>query len=163
MAEIDSEKERQRLERRFAGMSDGELQKVGRDPLALMDWAFEALSGEMKRRDLEWAGKNKSLTMIRAEAGKLLRKSPAPDEEDGDAPVILRRYWDIAESLADRMALDSAGIESYLYDENLVRMDWFISNGIGGIKLVVRKSDAADAVKILDGKPTDEPQDGADI
>ncbi len=163
MAEIDSEKERQRLERRFAGMSDGELQKVGRDPAALTDWAFEALSEEMKRRDLEWAGKNKSLIMIRAEAGTLLQKSPATDEEGGDTPVILRRYWDIAESLADRMALDSAGIESYLYDENLVRLDWFISNGIGGIKLVVRKSDATDAVKILDGKSPDELQDGADI
>jgi len=35
--------------------------------------------------------------------------------------------------------LDSAGIECFLGDENLVRIDWFYSNLIGGIKLMVSR------------------------
>jgi hypothetical protein len=34
MAKIEGVKERRRLAERFAGMSDGELQKAGRDPAA---------------------------------------------------------------------------------------------------------------------------------
>jgi hypothetical protein len=47
-------------------------------------------------------------------------------------------------------SLESAGIECFLADENLVRLDWFISNFIGGIKLRVRPEDAENARKLLD-------------
>jgi hypothetical protein len=46
--------------------------------------------------------------------------------------------------------LDSAGIESFLADANLVRMDWFYSNAVGGIKVVVREADAEEARKLLE-------------
>jgi hypothetical protein len=48
--------------------------------------------------------------------------------------------------------LDSAGIESFLGDENLVRLDWFYSNLVGGIKLMVREEDADTARKLLEEK-----------
>ena len=35
-------------------------------------------------------------------------------------------------------------------DENLVRIDWFYSNLIGGIKLMVREEDADTARKLLE-------------
>jgi hypothetical protein len=144
MAEIDGLKERQRLAKRFAGMSDGDLQKAGRDPAALTKWAFDVLSAEMALRDLGWAGKGETLASVR-EREKRKRHGP------GDTPVVLRGYLDMAGAMADRMALESAGIECYLYDENLVRMDWLISNGIGGMKLGVKQSDVQDAARILDG------------
>ncbi len=46
--------------------------------------------------------------------------------------------------------LDSAGIESFLGDENLVRLDWFYSNLVGGIKLMVREEDAETATAVLE-------------
>ncbi len=46
--------------------------------------------------------------------------------------------------------LESVGIECFLGDENLVRLDWFISNFIGGIKLKVKPADAENALQILD-------------
>jgi hypothetical protein len=46
--------------------------------------------------------------------------------------------------------LDSAGIECYLADENTIRMDWFWSNLLGGIKLCVRKMDAETASSLLE-------------
>jgi hypothetical protein len=72
-------------------------------------------------------------------------------------PVVLRAYRDITEAMVDRTALESAGIQCFLYDDNLIRLDWFVSNAIGGAKLVVSESDAADAAKILaEKRPLDE-------
>lgn len=45
--------------------------------------------------------------------------------------------------------LQDAGIECYLKDENTVTIDPILSNAMGGIKLVVRENDAADAKQIL--------------
>jgi len=64
-------------------------------------------------------------------------------------PVVLRQYRDIPEVMVDKTTLDSAGIECFLYDENMVRLDWFISNGIGGVKLVVGENALEEAERIL--------------
>jgi hypothetical protein len=45
-------------------------------------------------------------------------------------------------------SLEAAGIQAYLVDDNMIRMDWFISNLLGGIKLKVRAEDAEAAVEI---------------
>ena len=72
-------------------------------------------------------------------------------------PVVLRTYRDITEAMVDRTALESAGIQCFMYDDNLIRLDWFVSNAIGGAKLVVAEHDAADAKKILaEARPLDE-------
>jgi hypothetical protein len=41
-------------------------------------------------------------------------------------------------------------MEVVLGDDNMVRMDWFISNFIGGVKLLVRPADGEAAVEILE-------------
>jgi hypothetical protein len=78
----------------------------------------------------------------------------AGGDEDfaGSKPVILRRYRDMPAAYADKSALESAGIQCYLWNANLVRMDWLWSNALDGIKLVVRESEAEDAARILDTK-----------
>jgi hypothetical protein len=45
-----------------------------------------------------------------------------------------------------KAALAEAGIQSELGDENLVTMNWLLSNAVGGIKLVVREEDAERAL-----------------
>jgi ribosomal protein S27AE len=45
--------------------------------------------------------------------------------------------------------LQDAGVECYLKDENTVTIDPILSNAIGGIKLVVKETDAADAKQLL--------------
>ncbi len=54
-----------------------------------------------------------------------------------------------------RSLLESSGIEVILCDENLVRLDWQISNFIGGIRLQVEEMDAPDATAILDSPVPD--------
>ncbi len=62
---------------------------------------------------------------------------------------MIRRFRDLPEALLAQGTLESAGIESFLADENIVRMDWFWSNLIGGVKLMVSPADASAAIAIL--------------
>jgi len=67
--------------------------------------------------------------------------------------VILRRYRDLPESVVAKSILDSEGIECVLSDENLVRMDWFWSGLLGGVKLWVRQQDIPEAKELIDQSP----------
>jgi hypothetical protein len=63
--------------------------------------------------------------------------------------VTLRQFRDLPEALLAKGSLESAGIQAYLVDDNMIRMDWFISNLLGGIKLKVCAEDAEVANEIL--------------
>jgi len=64
--------------------------------------------------------------------------------------LVIRRSRDLPDALLFESMLDSAGIECFLADENTIRMEWFWSNLLGGIKLCVRKSDAHEASSMLE-------------
>lgn len=66
------------------------------------------------------------------------------------ALVTVRHFRDIPEALLAKGKLESSGIECVLADGNLVRMDWLLSNAIGGIRLQVHASDADTACALLD-------------
>jgi hypothetical protein len=69
---------------------------------------------------------------------------------------MLRKYRDMPEAFVARSRLEDTGIESsFLQDDNVVRMDWFWSDALGGIKLVVRKKDAEESEKLLSETPGD--------
>jgi hypothetical protein len=63
--------------------------------------------------------------------------------------VIIRRYRDLSEAIVARTMLESAGIYVFLRDENLVRLDWQVSNFIGGIRLEVEPGDEQAALDLL--------------
>jgi hypothetical protein len=78
-----------------------------------------------------------------------------PADNSADHPelsgvVTIRKFRDLPEALLAKGSLESAGIECCLVDENMVRMDWFISNLLGGVKLQVRPDDIEEATAILD-------------
>jgi hypothetical protein len=127
--------ERRRLAANYAAMTDGELQRLARSAESLTDLAWDALEDEMDRRHLEVA------------------EDPIPEPRqqlEMRELVTVRQFRDLPEALLAKGSLESAGIECFLADENLVRLDWFISNFIGGIKLNVRAADAANAQHLLD-------------
>jgi hypothetical protein len=137
---MNEQRERRRLADNYAGMTDGELQKLAQSAESLTELAWDALEDEMDRRHLEF-----------------------PDDEfPGDAVprprqamemrelVTIRQFRDLPEALLAKGSLESSGIECFLADDNLVRLDWFISNFIGGIKLNVRAADVENAQKLLD-------------
>ena len=132
---LDQQRERHRLAANYAGMTDGELQRLARNAESLTEVAWDALEDEMDRRHLEFS--------------EDVASGPRPQMEMREL-VTIRQFRDLPEALLAKGSLESSGIECFLADENLVRLDWFISNFIGGIKLNVRAVDAANAQKLLD-------------
>lgn len=161
MARIDPEQERQRLTEFYAGQMDGELEKVASQAYELTDIARGILRAELARRGLEITLTEQApVVMKKTEETEAGDPPPGPDipedqpPQDGDevelrTPVTIRQFRDLPEALLAKGCLDSAGIESVLLDDNLVRMDWFWSNGISGIKLKVEPADAELADQLL--------------
>jgi XTP/dITP diphosphohydrolase len=63
--------------------------------------------------------------------------------------VTLWRFRDLPEALLAKGKLEAAGFECNLADDNMVRMDWFYSNLIGGVRLMVPQHQAAEALELL--------------
>lgn len=63
--------------------------------------------------------------------------------------VTIMTFRDLPQALLAQGKLEAEGIESVLGDENVVRMDWFWANAMGGIKLQVRSQDAQLAIAAL--------------
>ena len=123
---------------RYAEFSEPELLKFARGYDSLTDRAQAALRSEFARRGLE---------------------APLVEEEEFPAQrnlVTIRRYRDLSEAIVARSMLESAGIGVYLRDENLVRLDWQVSNFIGGIRLQVDAADEQNALELL-SQPVQDP------
>jgi hypothetical protein len=134
-----SREERNRLAQLYAGLSGAELRQLARESGSLTEDAKAALALEMSRRSMP-------------------AESPVePDDAARDARaelrdlLTIRQFRDLPEALLAKSVLDSAGIESFLGDDNLIRMDWLWSNLLGGIKLRVRQEDALVASRLLEG------------
>ncbi len=63
--------------------------------------------------------------------------------------VTIETFRDLGEALLAKGRLEAAEIDSCLADENLVRMDWFLANAVGGIKLKVPEEQAEEAFRVL--------------
>jgi hypothetical protein len=133
------EPEWQRFAQRYTQMSDNELVKLALESAELSDAAWDALEDELDRRNLEIPGPEPSASASSPEFRNL---------------VLLRRFRDVPEALLAKGMLEASGIECFLADENMVRMDWFISNLLGGVKLLVQPADFSKASRTLN-EPAD--------
>jgi hypothetical protein len=133
MTQIDHERGRKRLADLYAGKSDLELSELSQDVLSLTEDAKGILKAEFLRR---------GLTM---EPPKVMVSAGEPDSKI----VTIRRFLHLQDALVAKSALESAGIECFLADEDSIRLDWFISNALGGIKLWVKEKDAHEADELL--------------
>jgi putative signal transducing protein len=138
MTQMDWDKERQRLAARYADMEDNELRKVAKDIRFLTVAAQETLRAEMSKRGILTGNES------------LAAESDDDSRHNSVKPVIIRKYRDLPEASIAKSVLESAGIECFLVDDNMVRLDWFYSNLVGGIKLFVREEDAEAATQLLD-------------
>jgi hypothetical protein len=137
MAMIDPEQERARLTEVYSHQTDEQLEEIARHGDDLTDVALQSLQAELSRRGL----------------------TNDPPEEFADAYqaelafrnlITVRSYWNLLEAELAKGALEAAGIECFLFDDNMVRMDWFNANAIGGVKLRVDRGNVDDANRILD-------------
>jgi hypothetical protein len=134
----DSEQEREVFAAHYSQLSDGDLIKLALESSELSDSAWDALEDELDRRQLE---------VPEPESGPQVS---LPEMRD---LVVLHAFRDVPEALLAKGRLQASGIECFLADENMVRMDWFISNLLGGVKLLVQPADFSKASRILN-EPT---------
>ncbi len=117
-------------------MSEEELGLLAKEPALLSAAAFAALNAELKRRGMAQ-----------------MARPVEPRSDAPPAPVELLDFRDLPDAQVARSILRSAGIESVLLDENVIRINWLWSNAVGGIKLLVRNEDAETARSILKAAP----------
>jgi hypothetical protein len=122
----------------YAKLNEPELMELARSYDSLTGGAQAALRAEFARRELE---------------PPLIEDTGTEEPPAQRVLVTVRRYRDLSEAIVARSLLESAGIPVYLRDENLVRLDWQVSNFIGGIRLQVEAGDERSAVELLD-QPT---------
>jgi len=127
------EQERVRIAGVYSAMSDEQLSEIAQSGDEFSAVAHETLLAEVAKRGL-------SITIA---------PPRGEDVYELNETVTLRQFRDLPEALLAKGSLESAGIQAYLVDDNMIRMDWFISNLLGGIKLKVRAEDAEAALEIL--------------
>lgn len=161
MAKNDPNHERRRLEEFYSGQMDGELEKVAGQAYDLTEIARETLRAELAKRGLAPEFIEQAPIVLK-ETGKpkagdppLPRKSaeevllPLDGEMELRRMTTIRQFRDLPEALFAKGSLVSAGIPCVLLDDNMVRLDWFISNLLGGVKLQVNQEDISVAEEIL--------------
>jgi hypothetical protein len=120
----NAKNERERLAGLYARMDEAELRELAQDAGSLTDAAQETLKAELSMRNLDVA-----LEFPAENADKTAHRNL----------VTLRQFRDIPAALLAKSILDSEDIECFLADENTIRMDWLLSNVLGGVKLWSRK------------------------
>lgn len=133
MAQVDPEQERARLVELYAHKTDEELGDIAAHGYELTEQSRSALGAELARRGLSFP---------------VLEYLPG-NEVESRPMVAIRRFRDLPEALLAKGSLESAGINSALVDDNIVRLDWFLSNLLGGIKLLVDAENASAAEDVL--------------
>lgn len=63
--------------------------------------------------------------------------------------TIVARFTSVGEAESARSALDAAGIEARVQDENMVAVDWLMSQAVGGVKLLVPAEEREAAAEVL--------------
>lgn len=116
----------------------------------------EASDAALLRAADQWDGFTpEAQAVIDAELRRrgLTVSEPAPKSElrIDDAPkwITVDRFRDLSVAIVARGALEAAGISCFLRDENTVRLDWQISNMIGGMRLQVQEQDRDAALTVL--------------
>src|SRR5215472_3151662 len=150
MPQIDWEREGTRLQALYVAMSNEELQEVADDADSLTDVARAVLRVEMLQRGMEAPPEMEAPSKIEASPEANANVAAAEKGRQLPGPVIVGRYRDLSIASVAKSMLDSAGIESFLADDTVIRMDWFYSNALGGIKLLVRDEDEAAARELLE-------------
>jgi hypothetical protein len=122
MTPIDPEQERQRLADHYAGQTNEELGSVAAQVHELTDSAREALRAELTKRGLY--------------VGQLDDVAQGHDAMEFRDLVTIRSFWNLIEAELAKGAVEAAGIEAFLFDDNMVRVDW-LPIVLGGVKLRV--------------------------
>ena len=124
----------------YETMSNRQLLETARNYEKLPDANQAALRAEFASRGLE------PPLVDNKEDDK---QEPQSSDEPPFSLVTVGAYRDLTEAFVARAVLEQAEIECFLKNENIVRMQWGMSNAVGGVRLQVADKDAANATALL--------------
>jgi hypothetical protein len=52
-----------------------------------------------------------------------------------------------------KMRLEAAGVKCFIFDQNLIQMNWLYSTAVGGVKLYIKADDLEKAQEIMEVEP----------
>ena len=67
--------------------------------------------------------------------------------------ITIASFSQPIEAHLTKTRLEADGIECFIFDEHIVRMNWLYSNAIGGVKLQVKEPDVERSIEILQQEP----------
>ena len=126
----------------FGEMSSRKLLQAARDYNRLSEAQQASLRAEFASRGME-------PPVVEDEDQNTDTDSSSGNGEGVIDYVTVARYRDMPEAVVARSVLESAGIDCILRDENTIRMQWFLSNAMGGMRLQVAPADEAAARELL--------------
>jgi putative signal transducing protein len=74
-------------------------------------------------------------------------------DQEAREVVTIRQFGNMPEALLAQGCLDAAGVESFLADINVSRLEWPITRGV---RLQVNAEDAETATALLEQSPADD-------
>src|SRR2546426_1878014 len=116
MADKDTEQERQRLQRVYSGMTEGELRALAEDAVSLTSEAVQALSAEIVLRKLDIA----------------VSKSGDEGGVRSEELVTIRTFGELHEAMLAKGMLDSAGIQCVVCGRRQYRPYAWLKSGWRG-------------------------------
>ena len=125
-------------------MSNEELQLISSQQSDLTEPAQNALRLELTRRGM-------------AQVLESQASPPGREAVEFKHLVTVRRFAELTEALVAKGSLESAGIECYLVDDNMVRI--FVPTFTEGVRLQVKPEDVAAATEILDAPAPENLED----
>jgi len=148
---FEDQHERQRLTRLYEALDDDALLAIAGDWDSLTEVAQDAIEDELERRGLddELERRLDDPGAAPSTFDRRLGGEPRGFVTEHRPLVTIRNFGDLHEALLAKGMFDAAGIECFLVDDNMVRLDWLISNILGGVKLAVRAEDLGAATELL--------------
>jgi putative signal transducing protein len=144
----DPERERRRLMDTYSRMADGEIQEIAEDETSRTDVARQVLHDEIARRGIDHLLSDRDKS-----------QDEAADVAEMESLVTIRSFGDVMQAWLAKANLESAAIECFLVDDNMVRLHWGIVNILGGVKLQVRRKDAEVALELLEQPVPEQPDE----
>jgi putative signal transducing protein len=144
MSTTSPDGESARLAALYSEMSEEELRLLATEPDSLTDLARHTLDAELQRR---------GLSVTPSGPDQHATETPEPGLENSGKAVTIARFSGLLEASLAKSLLDSAEIPCFLVDDNMVRMAWFFSDGLGGVRLQVAEEDVDDALEVLRQQP----------
>ena len=144
MVQSDPEQERLRLTELYSHQTDEELEQLAGQAAELTDIARETLKAELAKRGI-------TLSQV--------QKTTGDEQPEYRELITVRTCWGLLEAQLAKGLLDAAGIESFLFDDNMVRQNAFYANALGGVKLQVDAQNADEANRILEENAQDAAAD----